>query len=152
MTTSSALLPGTALFDKAKADGTLEKIPPDERLYPYSYFLTGQGRDRARMTLEFLLWHLRYHLSPKNLTDTFRARGVLWRFKLADYLSCIQYAVLLILGKLGLGLRGRAPRPSRPAHRHASPVYEGPSPASGSANKCLAPRRPQTPHPASRPS
>ncbi len=93
-------LPGTPLFKRAEKEGVLEKIPVEERLYPYSYWMNGEGRDKKVMTRNFMLWHLRYHVSPRNLLDTLFSTGVRRRFKLADYVSCLQYALFFVMRKL----------------------------------------------------
>lgn len=95
-----SLLPGTPLFKKAEAENLVEKIPRETRLYPYSYWMTGPGRDRRAMTRRFMLWHLRYHISPRNLWETLVSKGIHRRFKLADYASCVQYFFLYFLKKL----------------------------------------------------
>lgn len=96
-----SLLPGTPLFKTAEEQGNAVKIPIEKRLYPYSYFMAGEGRDMAKMTLNFMFWHLRYHISPRTILDTIFSRGVKRRFKIADYLSCFQYAFFLFLRKVG---------------------------------------------------
>ena len=94
-----SLLPGTPLFKRAETEKTLLKIPIEKRLYPYSYFMRGEGRDQKRMTREFMWWHLRYHISLRNLLETVFSSGVKRRFKIADYVSCIQYAYFMLFQK-----------------------------------------------------
>ncbi len=97
-----APLPGTPLFKNAEKEGRVEKIPFEERLYFYSYFMKGEGRDRSKMTREYLYWHLRNHVSPTTLLKALFSHGIKRRFKLADYISCIQYAFFLFLHKIGV--------------------------------------------------
>ncbi len=95
-------LPGTPLFKMAEKKGLLEKIPVEERLYPYSYWMKGEDRDKKKMVRNFMLWHLRYHISPRVLWDSLFSKGVRRRFKLADYISCLQYAFFLLLRRMGV--------------------------------------------------
>jgi anaerobic magnesium-protoporphyrin IX monomethyl ester cyclase len=99
-----SLLPGTPLFKKAGQAGLIEKIPLEKRFYPYSYFMKGEGKDLRKMTLRFLLWHLLYRINPVQLWETMVSTGVKRRFKLIDYLSCVQYCYFYMMRKLGFNV------------------------------------------------
>ena len=86
-----SLLPGTPLFLKAERQNRIGRIPVENRLYPYSFFLKEDGRATTRGARYFLLWHLLYRIDPWNVWKTLTATGVKKRFKLMDYISCLRY-------------------------------------------------------------
>ncbi|MEK6544517.1 MAG: hypothetical protein AABZ44_08810, partial [Elusimicrobiota bacterium] len=97
-----SLIPGTPLYDRCVAEGVAHRIHEDERYYPYSTFLLGEGRSPRKMTLLYLGYIVRYHLSPITWWKALTSTGVMRRFWLLDYISCFQYAFYLMLRKLGL--------------------------------------------------
>lgn len=97
-----SVIPGTPLYDRCAAESVADRIPTDRRYYPYSVFLKGASRRYRRMTLVYLGYILRYHLSPLTLRKALASRGVLRRMWLLDYLSCVQYVCYLVARKLGL--------------------------------------------------